>query len=221
MLIGAYEVAEDYYIQSNNLRGMDTQICDFYNFMGDFQTSIDNAIAYYMANSSDLDVIHLLANIYLQLRDFEKSLEYFREFRKHMERLGWMQRYNLYREGFVLVQLGHKEEGMELIERQLAFLDKQRTLQRASPHDYHYAAIYAFQGDYESALKHLRNYNKKELGMEIDVPFIPISYTQYDILFENLWDNEEFKVFIKEIDEEKAAIRAQVQEMMDKGDIGL
>ena len=48
-----------------------------------------------------------------------------------------------------------------------------------------------------------------------------ISFMQYDIMFENLWDNEEFKAIVKHDQEEKAALRAQVREMEERGELNL
>jgi hypothetical protein len=50
---------------------------------------------------------------------------------------------------------------------------------------------------------------------------IPISFIQYDIMFENLWDNEEFQAFVKRNQDEKEAIRAQVREMEERGELDL
>jgi len=117
--------------------------------------------------------------------------------------------------------MGNQEEGMELIEKQLAQLDKSRKLGRSDNYDYHYAAIYASRGDQERALLHLRNYEEKVICPTPARNLIPISYIQHDIMFENLWDNEEFKIFVKEIQDEKAAIRAQVREAEERGELDL
>jgi TolB-like protein/Tfp pilus assembly protein PilF len=216
LLIGEYEKAESYYIQSNTLRGHDLRICYFYTHMGNSQASIDCALAYYQTNSSDQYCIYLLANNYLQIRDFESSLTYFQRLRNITKEEEYIQGIYLYREGFTLIQLGREEEGEKLIEDQLILLDKSKKLGRPDGYDYHYAAIYAFMGDYKRALQHLRDYEKKVLFPGPITNLIPVSYIQYDILFENLWDNDEFKSFIKELQEEKAAIQAQIREM-DRG----
>ena len=40
-------------------------------------------------------------------------------------------------------------------------------------------------------------------------------------IFENLRDDQDFKVIVKRAQDEKAAIRAQIKEMIDKGEIDL
>ena len=39
-----------------------------------------------------------------------------------------------------------------------------------------------------------------------------------DPFFENLWDDPEFKAIVKQVQEEKAALRAQVREMEERGE---
>jgi len=48
-----------------------------------------------------------------------------------------------------------------------------------------------------------------------------IDFTQICPPFEILRDDPDFKALVKRVQEEKAAIRAQVQEMVDKGEIDL
>jgi hypothetical protein len=40
-------------------------------------------------------------------------------------------------------------------------------------------------------------------------------------MFENLLDNEEFKAIVKHAQEEKAALRAQVRDMEERGELTL
>jgi len=213
MLIGELEKAKNYYIQSNNLRGQTKHICFFYAYMGNYESSIDCASAYHQKNSSDQECIYLLANNYLQIRDFESSLKYFQRFRTVAMENKEIQIDNLYREGFTLIQLGHEEEGTKLIEEQLNLLEKSKKLERPDGYDYHYAAIYAFRGDYKRALQHLLDYEKNVLFPAPITNLIPVSFIQHDILFENIWDTEEFKSFVNELQEKKAAIREKVREM--------
>ena len=46
-------------------------------------------------------------------------------------------------------------------------------------------------------------------------------FLEINPIFEKLWDDPEFKALVKRAQDEKAAIRAQVQEMIDKGEIDL
>ena len=42
-----------------------------------------------------------------------------------------------------------------------------------------------------------------------------------DPIFENLWKDPEFKTIVKRAQDKKAAIRAQMQEMIERGEIDL
>jgi tetratricopeptide (TPR) repeat protein len=187
-------------------------ICLSDYWQGNFQASIDCAAECCSNNSCKW----FIAENYLQLREFEKSLTYFRENRKG-DRDKQFIFYNevvsvqFYREGFALIQMGELEDGRALIEKQLTQLDKKRELGRADGYDYHYAAIYAFQGDQDRALKHLRDYSNKAMNWWFFKT--PLEFIQYDILFENLWGNEEFKALVKQDMEEKAKARSELEAM--------
>ena len=148
-------------------------------------------------------------------------MEHFQKIRKTNEVLGRTQWDNLYREGFALIQMGNQVEGLELIENQLVQLEKRKKLGRPDGYDYHLAAIYASRGDEERALQHLRDYGETVLNPVPEENLIPISYIQYDIMFENLWDNEEFQAIVKRDHDEKAAARAQLKEMEERGELDL
>lgn len=219
--IGAFEEAENYYVQSKNLGANCLRLCFFYTYQGNFQTSVDCASTCCQTGASQNQCNYIQANAYLQLRDFETSLQYFREFRNSQEQLGRIQQDNLYREGFALIQLGYQEEGTKLIEEQLDLLDKSKKLGRSDGYDYHYAAIYASRGDYKRALLHLRNYEETVIYPNSVISIIPIHYIQYDIMFENFRDQEEFKNFVKEIQDKNAAIREEIREMEEREEIDL
>jgi len=48
-----------------------------------------------------------------------------------------------------------------------------------------------------------------------------IDFTLNCPFFENLWDDPEFKAIVKRAQDEKAAIRAQIREMEERGEIDL
>ncbi|MCK5470428.1 MAG: hypothetical protein KAI99_18025, partial [Cyclobacteriaceae bacterium] len=216
MYIGAYEEAKDYFNNVRNL-GWCSRLCYLDYFQGNFQASFD-CISTCCANRG---CVLQKANAYLQLKEFETSVKYFRSYRERKEELGRIQWNNLYREGYALIQMGNQEEGVELIEKQLAQLDKRKKLGRSDGYNYHYAAIYASRGDQGRALKHLRDYEGNIIFLPPNENLIPISFIQHDIMFEKLWDNEEFQAFVKRNQDEKAALRVKVREMEERGELDL
>jgi len=216
---GAYNEAAKYYIEVLNLNGNCRPLSYLYYCQGDFQTSLDQILSSSQSDSSDVFRFYALANTYLQLSDFDKAVKYYREFRKRSVGRGLNEISNLYREGFALIQLGYKEEGDELIDEQLTQLNKRKELGRPDGYAYHLAAIAAYRGEEEHALQYLRDYNQ---GVFFPYTYIiPISFSQYDILFKNLWENEEFKEIIRNDQEEKEAVRIKLREMEKQGDLDM
>ena len=75
--------------------------------------------------------------------------------------------------------------------------------------------IHAFQGDKKQALKYLTEYAKEGFIFG-DHDFILI-----DPFFESLRNDPEFKAIVKQAQEEKAEIRAQVREREERGELTL
>ena len=127
--------------------------------------------------------------------------------------------------GYVYYQLGKTEEAEEI------FSDEIPKLQYGLDEDhrdnyYDLARIYAFQGDREKALKNLTEYAK---GFNIGTDFLLIDsyfmgwhdFILIDPFFERLRDDPEFQAIVKRAQEEKAALRAQVREMEERGELDL
>ncbi len=220
MYIDAYEESKYYFDKLINLSGWCwfQWFADFYQ--GNFQTSLDYLSTCNHAESFNRN-LYRNANTYLQLREFENALNYFKKYRERREEFGLIQKDNLYREGFVLIQLGYQKEGMELIEKQLSLLDKKRNLRRPDGYDYHYAAIYAFLGDQYKAMQHLRDYKNKVLYPPGITSIIQIGFIQYDVMFENLWDNVEFQAFVKLINSENVAAIELIRKAEEIGDLDI
>ena len=79
----------------------------------------------------------------------------------------------------------------------------------------HLSRIYAFNGNRVEALKYLAEY--ANLGFR----FGWHDFLLIDPFFESLWDDPEFKSIMKQAQDEKAALRAQVREMEERGELDL
>jgi len=189
--LGEFKEAKKYYDKETvGMKCRDFVMLDFYQ--GKFQEAIETIDVC----CNGIDCNYFEANIYLQLKNYDKAANLFKKNRKKAGWVKWITNKNSYREGFALIQIGEKEKGTELIEEQLIVMGKERKLGRPSGYDYHFAAIYAFQGDSVRAIEHLRLYDQKIL--EYNHYYVPpIRFAQYDALFENIWDNQEFKELIK------------------------
>jgi tetratricopeptide (TPR) repeat protein len=112
---------------------------------------------------------------------------------------------------YVYKQLGRTEEAEKVFAEQIKML--QSGDNRTAYYDL--AKIYAFQGDKKQSLKYLAEYAKKgfQNGRH---DFILI-----DPFYKSLRDDPEFQAIVKEAQEEKAALRAQVRDMEKRGELDL
>ena len=77
------------------------------------------------------------------------------------------------------------------------------------------SSIHAILDEKEKALEYLAK------AVDLRLMWGWHDYLEINPLFENLHDDPEFKAIVKRAQDEKAAIRAQVQEMVDNGEIDL
>jgi tetratricopeptide (TPR) repeat protein len=215
--MGDYKEAENYYLRARDMEASLLPSCFLHYYQADFQTALDCSM--YCSQTPSGACLYFLGNTYFQLRDFENAVKYYRQFREYRQAYREVQLDNLYREGIALIELGMKEEGMKLIEEQLSLLEKRKELDRPDGYDYHLAAISAYRGDHEKAIQYLQDYDKKVFIASHLI--IPIYFIQYDILFQPLWNNSDFKVLLKQVLDEKEAGRAEVRELMESGDTDL
>jgi hypothetical protein len=82
--------------------------------------------------------------------------------------------------------------------------EKELELGRVERNDPHYnlAGIYAFLGENDKALEHLKKHQFTS-GLEI--------YAEIDPLFRDLYDNVEFKKIIQNAKDEKAMLRDKIK----------
>jgi len=156
----------------------------------------------------------------LLLGEFEKAEQYFYQYQDTRQE-SWLitSRYWDYQIGYIYHKLGRTEEAEKTFTEQIQKL--QTWQNKGLPFEgrwisyLHLARIYAFQGHRNKALKHLSKY--AELGFTAGWhDFILI-----DPFFESLKDDPQFKAIVKQAQDEKAAIRVQVREMEERGELTL
>jgi tetratricopeptide (TPR) repeat protein len=141
------------------------------------------------------------------LGEFENALQYYDQLKK----IGQPDRYEV---GYVYYQLGRKEEA------QKTFTAKIQSLESKLNIDNHrelldLSRIFAFQGDRVKAIKYLTDYANKGFR------FGQQDFILIDPFFESLRDDPEFKAIVKSAQEERAALREQVREMEERGELDL
>ena len=137
------------------------------------------------------------------LEDFEQAERYYDQMQD-----------TSYDIGYVYYQLGKTEEAEKIFSEEIQKL--QSNLDEENGLNYlELASIYAFQGDRDKALANLAEYAKQGFTFGYQ-DFILI-----DPFFESLRDDPEFKSIVKQAQQEKAALRNQVREMEERGELTL
>ena len=212
--MGDFQQAEDYYRQSKDM--CDCMLPYYFYYRTDFQAAL--AASKHCNSPAENDqCLYFVGNTYFQLGDFENAVNHYRQFRELREARNRIQWDNLYREGIALIELGMEHEGMDLIEEQLAQLEKRTKLVRPDGYDYHLAAIHAYRGDQDKALEYLREYDNKVFFPCFNI--IPIYFARHDRLFWPLWDNPEFNRFLNKVQHEMENGRIQVREMEEQEEL--
>jgi len=118
-----------------------------------------------------------------------------------------------YEIGYVHYQLGRTDEADKIFKEEIQKLES--IDHEAGVHYLHLSRIYAFKGERKKALENLNEFAERGFtGGWHD--FILI-----DPFFESLRNDPEFKAIVKQAQEEKAALRAQVREMEERGALDL
>jgi tetratricopeptide (TPR) repeat protein len=152
------------------------------------------------------------------LGEFAKAEQYFGQWSntgpEHSNSLGQMN----YEIGYVYDQLGRTDEAAKIFEAQIKRQESELNNSVAANLDL--ARIYAFTGNRDKALNYLTAYTRggyswtgNHRGWQ---DFILI-----DPFFASLRDDPEFQAIVKQAQEEKAAMRAQVREMEKRGELDL
>jgi tetratricopeptide (TPR) repeat protein len=150
----------------------------------------------------------------LLLGEFEKAEQYYYSWQNAGGGIiSWQLSLN-YEIGYVLYQLGRKEEAEKIFKEQIKRLESE--LDKEDRNTYlNLARIFAFRAEKKEALVYLKKYAEKGF-----------KYGQHDFIlidpfFESLRDDPEFKAIVRQAQEEKAALRAQFREMEERGELNL
>ena len=210
LTIGDYETAEEYLSKSLELEVSCTAISQYRLLMqiqGKFKEALQFIDSTCHQGECEWECTKALFQLSWLLGDFEKAEQYWDQWQNPG-------RIIIYEIGDVYDQLGRKEEAGEIFTAEIRRLESR--LVKEHPITYlHLSRIYAFKGNRVEALKYLAEYAKRGFTNGWH-DFILI-----DPFFESLRGDPEFKAIVKQAQEEKAALRAQVREMEARGELTL
>ena len=213
--IGDYKKGEEYILKVNEL---------------DFSCAQLNAYAYSLKVQSNYKkALHVLDSIcsepvceqscsrdkfyiYLELQEFELAEQEFNEYRQYVEERGRTYLFDSAYFAYMYKGLGMEQEALTTLNSYRNSLESQLVKNKNWVSYVNLSFVYAMQEEKEQALHYLSQ--AAELGFIDD-------YLEIHPIFENLWSDPKFKAIVKKSQDEKAAIRAQIREMEESGELDL
>jgi len=214
--IGAFEQAEAVLAKAHELNPSYPGIGWAYHVRGEFEQLKDFFETYLAAFPNRTDQTQNLALAYMHLEDYEKSLAIWQPFIKDLDTKGQDHYLNRVRNryGYVLWQLGQKEEALKQIELSNNYLLKSiqlgRMLSSGGAAQYDIAGNYALLGNKEKAYEWLDKFDK--FGWR----WASIHFMEVDPLFDNLRSDAKFQTLLKRVLKEKKKIKAKVLNVQKK-----
>ncbi len=157
-----------------------------------------------LSEYNEISALRIKAEAYCNLfQDFEKGTDIFKELtERNPTQFNYRHRY-----AYALWETGKKDSAKLLFEAQVKEYNTELELGRVERNDpyYNLAGIYAFLGDIDTAIDHLKKHQFTS-GLEI--------YAEIDPLFRNLHDNLEFKEIIQEAKDEKALLGDKIKNLV-------
>jgi TolB-like protein/Tfp pilus assembly protein PilF len=150
---------------------------------------------------------------YLDLKDYDQAEKHFNQFlndtgRPNLQDSIWF--------SYLLKETGREKEANLILQNCKIAIEKQLSKDRGrSGRLFLLSAINAIQNDKSASLKYLEDAFVMSAGRRYD------DQIEIDPIFESLWEDPEFKTIVKQAQDKKAAIRAQMQEMIESGEIDL
>ena len=149
----------------------------------------------------------LYMHLYVYRKEFSTAEQYIRELD---EKFG-TQLYN--EKGYVYHNLGKIVEAEEVLNECLKGITEYLASTERPPHPIYYywhAQVLAIQNRKNEALQSIKMIDERGLNYNL------FDRMTHDPMFENLWDDPEFKAILKKVQDEKASIRAQIREMEEQ-----
>jgi TolB-like protein/Tfp pilus assembly protein PilF len=216
LALGDYEKAMKYYKQSINL----LPGC-YNNILGYFWTLASQGKLSELQHFTDsiCGIIDCKTEckrfrfwIHSILRDYEQAERWYNQF---IEGGGSPNSWDNKTVALVYKKLGKENEAMTIIDNTISSLEHELN-ERSGSSDYYYlASAYCQLGNKEEALQYLTK--AVDLGLRYGLH----DFMEIDPTFDNLRDDSKFRAIVKRAQDEKAAFRAQVREMIESGEIDL
>ena len=182
--------------------------------IGNYERAIDFGERGFAIDTSRMTISIVLGTSYLYHGQYEKSLKFFERYIENLKAIGEFDIYNMPQIGYCYWKNGLVEEAEFYFDEQIKYYEEMIKLNRLSRETWVYhdvAAVYAFRGQNDEALKSL------EIRNEWDV-FVLQSIMQInnDPLFNNIRDEPEFQQIVKDIEAKYQAEHERIRKWLEE-----
>jgi TolB-like protein/AraC-like DNA-binding protein len=156
-------------------------------------------------------ILQLLGTLYLHMGQYRESVDYYE---KYLDKLNEEGRIGFYVTHYIALaywRLGDREKAEYYFDQQKYYCE-QRIPRLASMHKI-LGEIYAFRGDKEKALEHLRIFNMQERRSVYSSNFSD------EILFDNIRDDPEFQQIARDLEAKYQAEHERVGKWLEENDM--
>ncbi len=180
---------------------------------GKLEEALSNAKEMVKIDPNSVRALETLSDAYAFLKDFNNAYKFYKQEVALSKKSGIIRIINIHRVGYILWNLGKREEARKYFDEQISTLEESKKLGRVISGNYDFAATYAFLGEDEKAIQLLRGH--QNLGFNYGQEY----FIKVDPLFEKLRNNREFKEIVDGEQANKAKIRKQIKAMEMKGEL--
>jgi tetratricopeptide (TPR) repeat protein len=153
----------------------------------------DQLIEVFRKDTTRMDVMQEVGKIFYYMRDYENAYKYYKKFIdiKEAKNLELFPAENS-KIGFVLAQMGHKEESEKYFEKFREYVEYDTSIYK----NYSWSMYYSYMGNTKKSLEHLKLFSQQYNYFLWIFIFLEINP-----LADNIKDNPEFKKILKDIED--------------------
>jgi TolB-like protein/Tfp pilus assembly protein PilF len=170
----------------------------------------------YALDTTNIQVLWNIGNVYVFLERYDEALEWFKKFIKHSEYIGYVSIIGYNRIGLAYWKKGHKEEAMYYFDKFLNNLTMVNELGRSVQGPFEnasdLASMYAFLGE-----KKEKVYEKLRLAGKSPIwNLYGVMYVNNDPLIESYRDDPVFQQFVRDVESKYKAEHERVRKWLDE-----
>jgi TolB-like protein len=186
-------------------------LLNIYNCVGDIKKMEE--VTYKMCAIDSTSCTGWLGQINILFGNYEKAWEYYQKAEKLMNKPARYGMGKLNRKAFLLTKINRMDEAKPILNNEIDDYLKQINLGRALDLEtkYNLASCYAILGEKEKCYEILDQFD------ETLFPGYMVGSIQVNPMFENLWEDEEFKAIVSRQEKKYAEIRAEIDSLEKVG----